>query len=116
MPAITEGIHNGEFVLSEGNSTISRENVVIAAAAGAMVSGQLLGKITASGKYVAYTPGAVDGTQTCAGILYTAVPDSAADQRATMVARLAEVKAARITGTLDATSKAALAALLIFAR
>lgn len=46
MTVLTEGKHTGEFLLSEGNGYISREAIIIAAAAGAMVPGQVLGKIT----------------------------------------------------------------------
>jgi hypothetical protein len=52
-----------------------------------MVAGQLLGKITASGKFVAYAPGASDGSETFAGILWDDVADSAADQKAVRVYR-----------------------------
>lgn len=46
MTTFTEGKHTGEFLLSEGNGSISREQVVIAAAASAMVPGTVVGKIT----------------------------------------------------------------------
>ena len=116
MTTINEGIHNGEFLLSEGNGYISRDAIEIAAAAPAMPSGQLLGKITATGKYTVYASGAVDGTQTVAGVLYAAVPDAAVIQKATMIARFAEISANRVTGVLDATSKGHLAALNIIVR
>lgn len=94
-----EGKHAAEFLLSEGENKISREEVVIAAAAGAMVPGTLLGKITASGKYVAYSNAASDGTEVAAGILYAAVPDVAVDQKAVAIVRLAEVAASQLTGS-----------------
>lgn len=40
---------------------------------GYIPSGTLLGKITASGLYGPYDDGAVDGTQTCAGLLFSSV-------------------------------------------
>lgn len=115
MPVKNEGKHTGEFILSEGNGTISREEVTIAAAAAAMVAGTVVGKITASGKYAAYNNAAGDGTEVAAGILYTNVPDSAADQKAVIIARDAEVMEAELTGC-DAAGKADLKALGIICR
>ncbi len=46
MTVLNEGKHTGEFLLSEGNGSISRETVTIAAAASALVPGTVLGKIT----------------------------------------------------------------------
>lgn len=115
MTVLTEGMHTAEFLLSEGNGSISREEVVIAAAAGAMVAGTVLGKITASGKYVAYSNAAVDGTEVAAGVLYTNVADLATDQKAVAIVRQAEVVEAALTG-IDATGKADLAAIGVICR
>lgn len=113
--ALNEGKHTGEFLLSEGNGSISREEVTIAAAAPAMVPGELVGKITATGKYTKYADGNSDGSQTCAGILYRGVSDSASDQKAVIIARYAEVAAAELTG-LDTPARADLAAIGIIVR
>lgn len=113
--ALTESLHAGEFIVSEANGTRSREEIIIAAAASALPAGQVLGKITASGKYVAYSNAASDGTQVAAGILYDAVPDSASDQSAVLIARDAEVDESLLTG-LDADGKADLRALGIVFR
>lgn len=115
MTTLVEGQHSDEFLLSEGNGTISREQVTIAAAAGAMVPGTLLGKITASSKYVAYNDAAVDGSQTAVGIVRAAVPDLTVDQKAVMYARYCEVVAAQLTG-LDTNGRADLLALGIILR
>ena len=87
MPTLTETLHTGEFIVSEANGTRSREQVTLAAAAAALPGGQVLGKITASGKYVAYSNVAVDGSEAAAAILYAAAADSAADQKVTVVVR-----------------------------
>lgn len=113
--SFTEGKRTAEFLLSEGNGSISREQVTIAAAAGAMAAGTVLGKITASGKYVAYSNAASDGTQTVAGVLYAAVPDLAVDQKAAAIVRLAEVLGAELTGN-DAPGTVDLLALNIIVR
>jgi hypothetical protein len=78
-------------------------------------AGTVLGKITASGKYVAYVNGALDGTGAAAGVVYFPIPDSAADQKAVIIARHAEVIESKLTG-IDADGKTDLAALQIFCR
>ena len=111
----TEGFHTAEFILSEGNGQISREQVTIAAAAPAMAAGTVVGKITASGKYVPYNNSATDGSEVAAGILYHAVADKSTDQKATIIARNAEVMGSALTG-LDAPGRADLAARGIIVR
>lgn len=113
--AFTEGKHTAEFLLSEGNGSISREQVTIAAAAGALAAGTVLGKITATGKYAAYNNGASDGTEVAAGILWAAAPDLATDQKAAAIVRDAEVVGSVLTG-LDANGTADLKALGIIVR
>jgi hypothetical protein len=105
--ALTETLHAGEFIVSEANGTRSRANIVVAAAAAALPAGQVLGKITASGKYIAYVDAASDGSGVAAGILYAPVPDSAADQKAVAIVRDAEVDESLLTG-LDADGRAEL--------
>lgn len=63
MPELTEGMHAGEFIVSEANGSRSREVVTIGT--GDLVAGQVLGKITkgaAAGAAVAGNTG--DGTIT----------------------------------------------------
>lgn len=108
-------VYTGEFLLSEANGTLSRDEVTIAAAAPAMAAGTLVGKITATGKYTAYNNGASDGTEVAAGILYAPVKDSASDQKAVIISRQAEVDGAMLTG-LDAPGTADLKALQIIVR
>jgi hypothetical protein len=115
MATLNQGKWTGEFLLSEGNGDISREQVTIAAASPAMVPGTVLGKITASGKYAPYNNANVDGTQTAAGILYAACPDSASDQKAVMIARYAEVAQVELTG-YDVAAGVELAAIGIIVR
>ena len=113
--ALNEGKYTGEFLLSEANGTRSREQVTIAAAAPAMVAGTVLGKITASGKYTAYSNAASDGTEVAAGVLLYNVANSAADQKAVVIARDAEVQGSVLTGN-DANGTADLAAIGIIVR
>lgn len=112
----TELNHTGEFLLSEGNGYYSRETVTIASEAGAMVSGTVLGKVTATGEYREYNNAdSPAGVGTAVAILYTAVADSTADQKAVVIARQAEVAEARLTG-IDANGKADLALVGILVR
>ena len=53
MSIKTEGVHAGEFLLSEANGSRSRENIVIAAGAGQLVAGTVLAVITAANAVVA---------------------------------------------------------------
>lgn len=115
MATLNETMHAGEFIVSEANGTRSREEVVIAAAAAAMPAGQVLGKITASGKYTVYNNGAADGTEVARAILYAPAVDSAADQKAAVIMRDAEVDESLLTG-LDATGKTDLEAIGIIFR
>jgi len=112
--ALTEARRTGEFLISEASGTRSREEITIDASAGAMVAGTVLGKL-ASGKFVAYNNTADDGSEVAAGVLYAAVADSAADQKAVAYVRDAEVAENRLTG-IDAAGKADLAALGIIVR
>lgn len=53
MSIKTEGVHAGEFLLSEANGSRSRENIVIAGGAGKLVAGTILAAITAANALVA---------------------------------------------------------------
>ncbi len=89
---------------------------------GKLFAGTVLGKITASGKYTAYNPGASDGSQTVAGILWDDADATAGDVQAAAVTRDAEVNAAELQWFLGASGAqqtagiAGLAALGIIAR
>lgn len=111
----------GEFLLSEGNGTISREEVTIASGSN-LVAGTVVGKVTADGKYVAYDDDNADGSETAAGILYAAVNATSADTKGVIIARHAEVITSKLVfaATNDAGDKTAgkadLAALGIILR
>ncbi|WP_135469823.1 head decoration protein [Crenalkalicoccus roseus] len=118
MAVLTEPRHAGEFIVSEANGSRSRDAIVTAT--GTLEAGTVLGRITSSGKYVILAPGASDGSQTAAGILYEAV--SGTDQKAVAVVRDAEVSGpglvwpGSITGPQKATAIAQLAALGVIVR
>lgn len=115
MAYLYEGVRNAAFIISEANNTRSREQIILATAAGNnLSSGTVLGKITASGKYTALTPGATDGSQTAIAVLYWNTDASAADQRTVGIVRDAEVDYEMLiwpAGITDAQKTSAINAL-----
>ena len=89
MTVKTESVHTGEFLVSEGNNSISREQVPLAADL-ALLPGTVLGK-NASDIYLPLNTAADDGTQVAAGVLYSATTTGAAGGQGVIVTRLAEV-------------------------
>lgn len=113
--SMQEGFHQGEFLLSEGEGTYSRDVVTLAPQAAPLSSGQLIGKVTSTGKYTAYDNTKTDGSETCSGILYTQTGVTVADKKVVIISRLAEVAESRLIG-LDAPAKADLQQLGIIVR
>jgi hypothetical protein len=115
---VREGSHTAEFLLTEGNGYISREEITLASG-DALPSGQLLGIITASGKYAPYNPAdtgqEATGTAVAVGILYAPVEASTDDRDGVAIIRLAEVAEAKLTG-LTAAARADLATRQIIIR
>lgn len=111
----SEGRHSGEFLLTEGNGQISREVGVIASGSGIIAPGTVLGKITASGKYVASPATGADGSQTAVAVALYGCDATSADQKVAIVARDSEVKAEALvfqSTVNDSTKKAAKATQL----
>lgn len=95
MDTKTESARDLAFVLSEGNGNISREVVIVAAGAGILKPGTVLGRITAGGKYWPSTNAEVEdyeGAETARAILAYGVDATDGDVTAVVIARLAEVK------------------------
>lgn len=68
---LTEGMHTAEFLITEQPGRLSRTNVTVTVPASTTLrSGYVLGKITASGKYVPYDDASSDGREAAAGVLY----------------------------------------------
>ncbi|WP_435102350.1 head decoration protein [Arhodomonas sp. AD133] len=102
MGVKTEGMHRGEFLVSEANGSRSRETVTIASGQ-VLEAGAVLGKVTASGEYTAYAPGATDGSEAAAAVLYDAVDTGEGTKEAVVVARDAEVNATELVWPSGAT-------------
>ena len=85
MPVLTEGPHPGGFLVWEALRDYTRETITLAA--GTLAPGTVLGRITASGKYAAHDPDAVDGTQTAAAVLWGPADASGGDAPAVALVR-----------------------------
>lgn len=96
MTIITEGNHTAGFILSDADK-MSYDQITVASGQ-KLEAGTILGKITASGKYTAYSNAAADGSGLAAGILYAECDATLSDKNAVMLARLAEVAVSRLTG------------------
>ena len=104
------------FVRSEASNQRSRDNTVVAATGTAILSGTVLGKVTATGKYKPYANGNSDGTEVAAGILYEGVPAGiTGDVKAVIFNMDCEVNRKELTG-LDVAGEADLRALGIKVR
>lgn len=73
MTALLEGKHTAEFVVSD-LGTLSRDKATVTVAAETTLpAGLVLGRITATGKYVPYNDAAIDGSEVAAAVLYGAL-------------------------------------------
>lgn len=97
MPVKTEVQGTGYFIKSEATGDRSRDQITIASGQGVIVSGTVLGKITASSKYGLYDNDATDGRQTVAGLAYAYYDATSADVAAVAITRDAEVFLERLT-------------------
>ncbi len=89
MTTLTEKNGPGKFMASEGNGSISRDTAILDD--GDLEAGTVLGKITASGKYVQVDLAAVDGSEDAAAVLWAATDATAGDKTVAVITRLAEV-------------------------
>ena len=90
MPVMTEPVHAGEFIVSEGNNSISRELVELSPDL-TLLPGTVLGKNTATSIYAVLDPAADTGLQMAAGILWDHITTDATGGEGVIIARLAEV-------------------------
>jgi len=93
MTILTDsGTRKGGFIVSEANDWRSRDEVILTVGADqTVIVGTVLGKITASGKYIPQLAAAVDGSETPAAILYADASGNSEDLEVTVVARDSEV-------------------------
>lgn len=93
-----------DWLKHELDPNLFRRGSVVASGAGALVSGQVLGKITASGKYVPVAPAAVDGSEAAAAILIDAVDATSADVDAAVLIGHAQIVTNQLTWTSGMTT------------
>lgn len=94
MTTQTETVHAGEFIASEANGRRSREVGVLAA--GEHVAGTVLA-VDGAGEYVILAPGAADGTEVAAAILYAGADATTAKQDVVVFVRDGEVTQENLT-------------------
>ena len=101
MATLTKIQSNASFIVSESNGYRSRDDVTVTVpATTTYAAGTILGKITASGKYVRHAAGATDGSEDEAGVLYETLANttgSAVDSESVSFARDAEVNGSELT-------------------
>lgn len=111
----TEQEWPAEFLISEANGTLSRENVTLAPQTSGLKAGTVLGKITASGKYTEYDNAASDGSEVASAILLAETVESTVDQQVAVIDIQAEVQTSLLvwkTGLSAGDKTAGLADLL----
>lgn len=124
MSSITENKRIADVVLfEEPTCAYSRDEITLVAGSGAITIGEVLGKITASGKYTPLDTTAEDGSQTAAAVALEKVTVAAStDSTSVALLRHAVVKdggldwPAGISAGDKTTAKAALKALGILIR
>ncbi len=89
MTVLSETTHPGGFLVWEAFRDYTREVVTIATGTANPVlePGTVLGKITATGKYAAHDPAALDGTETAVAVLWAKADATAADVSAVVLLR-----------------------------
>jgi hypothetical protein len=119
MATKNEGRHTGEFLISENLGHISRDEATVTVAAETTLkAGMVLGRLSASGKYVPYDDAETDGSEVAYGILYEEAVNEAetpADVQKAVINQDAEVRASSLewaAGVNDAAKLAAYADLL----
>jgi hypothetical protein len=104
MTTFTEGTHAGEFLISEGNNTRSREKVTILSgqnlAAGAVLA------VNGDAKYLEVDPDASDDTEIAVAILYDAVDATDGDVEGVAIVRDAEVRGTSLAWPVDSNIEA----------
>lgn len=110
----------GAFLISEANGTLSREKITLTG--GLFLPGEVLGKVTADGKYTKLDPAATDGSENAAGVHYGTVEATTADADGVAFVRFCEIDAAAliwpdgITGGEKTAALADLKALNVIVR
>ena len=111
MTVFTEPNNLGDFLVWEEERHYSRDEVVILSGQ-TLALGEVVGKVTASGKYVAFNQDGLDGSQNAVGITIAAYDATSGDVAGVIIARDAiittsnlvwpsDIEAAEITTALE---------------
>jgi hypothetical protein len=98
-----EGNHDGGFLIREANGDRSRD-VGILESGQKLDTGAVLGKITASDKFVEYNPAGGDGSENVSAILFANVDASSNDVDVTLIVRDAEYNSREIVFNVALTA------------
>jgi len=113
MSVKTEGLTESDVILYEADKRYSREVVTILSGAGALEVGAVLGKVTASKKYIPSPAAEVtgsEGAETATAVLLERVDATSADAEAVVLMRHALVNRSNLsfaTSVSDATKRQA---------
>ena len=110
MSLLTTAPVASDWLKSEDPGRRSRATAIIASGSGKLLSGQVLGKLAANGKFVPNAASGADGSQTSVAILMFAVDATSADAQAVIVDTDAVVSHAGLIhgpSVNDATKRAA---------
>ena len=86
MPVQNESHYLGDWLKFEEDNLYSRDEVTVAGGKN-LVTGTVIGVITASGKVTQLAPAANDGSENAAGVLLLPVDASAGDKAGVIIAR-----------------------------
>ena len=87
MTTLVKGPTTGGFLVWEVLRDYTRETVTLVSGAGKLAPGTVLGRITSGGKYTVLTPGASNGSQNAAGLLWGAADATDADAPGVVLVR-----------------------------
>lgn len=111
MALLETAVVASDWLKSEDGSYRSRDTAVINSGAGKLVSGTVLAKLSATGKFVPAAAAGADGSQTAVAVLVFPVDATSADAKAVIVSRHAVVSHAGLTygATINDAAKRAAA-------
>lgn len=87
MSGLTSKTYTSKRLESSGNLALFLERAVTIASGNNLAAGTVLGKVTASGKYVAYASGASDGSENPVGVLSKNVDATSEDKTGSIYLR-----------------------------
>jgi len=86
LPSLEEvAIQTDKEVLAGYSPPPRIEGAIVASGAGVLASGTIIGRVTASGKYIQYLDTAVDGSEIPVGVLRSMVDATSADRPGEMI-------------------------------